>query len=95
MILRELYKSFTTKISPFYNDMKIGVKRGVRQGNTISPKLFSVALQNVMRTLEWDNVGVKIDGGQLHHFGFADDIVRITPNISQAERMLDDFDKAC
>ncbi|KAE9421027.1 hypothetical protein Angca_002188, partial [Angiostrongylus cantonensis] len=26
---------------------------------------------------------------------FADDIVLITPNISQAERMLADFDKAC
>ncbi|VDM57557.1 unnamed protein product [Angiostrongylus costaricensis] len=48
-----------------------------------------------MRTLEWDDMGVKIDGRQLHHLRFADDIVLITPNISQAERILDDFDKAC
>uniref|UniRef100_A0A0K0DG04 Reverse transcriptase domain-containing protein n=1 Tax=Angiostrongylus cantonensis TaxID=6313 RepID=A0A0K0DG04_ANGCA len=48
-----------------------------------------------MRTLELDNMGVKIDGRQVHHLGFADDIVLITPNISQAERMLVDFDKAC
>ena len=47
-----------------------------------------------MRTLEWDNMGVKIDGQQLHHLRFADDIVLITPDISQAERMLADFDKA-
>ncbi|KAE9418551.1 hypothetical protein Angca_007522, partial [Angiostrongylus cantonensis] len=39
-ILRELYKNFTTKISPFYNDINVDVKRGVRQGDTISPKLF-------------------------------------------------------
>uniref|UniRef100_A0A0K0DGL0 Reverse transcriptase domain-containing protein n=1 Tax=Angiostrongylus cantonensis TaxID=6313 RepID=A0A0K0DGL0_ANGCA len=48
-----------------------------------------------MRTLEWDNMGVKIDGWQLNYLPFADDIVLVTPNISQAERMLADFDKAC
>ncbi|VDM62959.1 unnamed protein product [Angiostrongylus costaricensis] len=37
---------------------------------------------------------VKIDGRQLHHLRFADDIVLITPNISKAERIIDDFDKA-
>ncbi|KAE9413334.1 hypothetical protein Angca_005296, partial [Angiostrongylus cantonensis] len=94
-ILRELYKNFTTKFSQFYNDINFGVKRGVRQGDTISPKFFTVTLQNVMRPLEWDNMGVKIVGWQLHHLRFADDIVPITPDISQAERMLADFDKAC
>ncbi|KAE9412688.1 hypothetical protein Angca_008687, partial [Angiostrongylus cantonensis] len=94
-ILRELYKKFTIKISSFYNDINVDVKRGVRQGDTISPKLFTATLQNVMRTLEWDNIGVKIDGRQIHHLRFADDIVLITPDISQAERMLADFDKAC
>uniref|UniRef100_A0A0K0D5W0 Reverse transcriptase domain-containing protein n=1 Tax=Angiostrongylus cantonensis TaxID=6313 RepID=A0A0K0D5W0_ANGCA len=47
-----------------------------------------------MRTLEWDNMGVKIDGRQIHH-RFAYDIVLITSDISQAENMLADFDKAC
>ncbi|VDM54951.1 unnamed protein product [Angiostrongylus costaricensis] len=48
-----------------------------------------------MRTLEWNSIGVEIDAKQLHHLRFADDIVLITLNIRQAERMLDDFDKAC
>uniref|UniRef100_A0A0K0DLL1 Reverse transcriptase domain-containing protein n=1 Tax=Angiostrongylus cantonensis TaxID=6313 RepID=A0A0K0DLL1_ANGCA len=48
-----------------------------------------------MRTLELDNMGVKIDGRQLHHLRFADHIVLIAPDISQAERMFADFDKAC
>ncbi|KAE9415981.1 hypothetical protein Angca_007600, partial [Angiostrongylus cantonensis] len=51
-ILRELYKNFTIKISPFYNGINVDVKRGVREGDTISPKLFTAALQNVVRTLE-------------------------------------------
>uniref|UniRef100_A0A158P798 Reverse transcriptase domain-containing protein n=1 Tax=Angiostrongylus cantonensis TaxID=6313 RepID=A0A158P798_ANGCA len=94
-ILREMYKNFTTKISPFYNDINVAVKRGDRQGDTFSLKLFTATLQNVMRTLEWDNMGVKIDGRQIHHLRFADDIVLITPDFSQAERMLADFGKAC
>ncbi|VDM51827.1 unnamed protein product [Angiostrongylus costaricensis] len=82
-------------MSPFYNGINVDVRRGVRQGDTISPELFIATLQNVMRTLDWDNMGLKIDGRQLHHLRCADDIVLITPNISQAERMLADFDKAC
>ncbi|KAE9413335.1 hypothetical protein Angca_005290, partial [Angiostrongylus cantonensis] len=94
-IVRELYRNFTTKISLFYNDINIDVKRGVRQGDTISPKLFTATHQNVMRTLEWDNMGVKIDGRQIHHLRFADEIVLITRSIGQAERMPADFDKTC
>uniref|UniRef100_A0A0K0DLV2 Reverse transcriptase domain-containing protein n=1 Tax=Angiostrongylus cantonensis TaxID=6313 RepID=A0A0K0DLV2_ANGCA len=94
-ILRELYKNFTTKISPFYNDINVDFKRGLRQGDTISPKSLTATLQNVMRTLEWDNMGVKIECQQSHHLRFADTTVIVTPDISQAERMLADFDKAC
>ncbi|KAE9414768.1 hypothetical protein Angca_008488, partial [Angiostrongylus cantonensis] len=94
-ILRELYNNFTTKISPFYNHINVDVKRGVRQGDTILSKLFTATLQNVTPTLEWDNMGVKVDGRRMHHLRFADDVVLITPDISQAERMLADFDKAC
>ncbi|KAE9417522.1 hypothetical protein Angca_006688, partial [Angiostrongylus cantonensis] len=82
-ILRELYKNFTTKFLPFNN---VEVQRGV---------MFTATLQNVMETLEWHNMGVKIDGRQIHQLRFADDIVLITPDISQAEHMLADFDKAC
>ncbi|VDP27133.1 unnamed protein product [Heligmosomoides polygyrus] len=48
-----------------------------------------------MRELEWGDMGLKDDGRQLHHLRFADDIVLITPSISQAARMLADFDRVC
>ncbi|KAK6736600.1 hypothetical protein RB195_019351 [Necator americanus] len=48
-----------------------------------------------MRKLEWDDMGVKVDGRQLRPLRFADDIVLITPSISQAERMLTEFDETC
>uniref|UniRef100_A0A7I4XT34 Reverse transcriptase domain-containing protein n=1 Tax=Haemonchus contortus TaxID=6289 RepID=A0A7I4XT34_HAECO len=87
-MLHELYNNFTTRISPFYREVIINVKRGVRQGDTISPKLFSAALENVMRHMEWESMGVKVDGRYLHHLRFADDIALITRNIEQAGQML-------
>ncbi|KAK6761464.1 hypothetical protein RB195_022509 [Necator americanus] len=60
-ILHELCSNFTTKISSFYNNIIIDVKRGVRQDDTISPQILSAALENAMRGLEWDDVGVKVD----------------------------------
>ncbi|EPB70136.1 hypothetical protein ANCCEY_10782 [Ancylostoma ceylanicum] len=94
-IFAELYSNFTTRLSPFYDDITIDVKRGVRQGDTASPKLFTTTLEDIIRRLEYDNMGVRVDGRLLHHLRFADNIVFITPNISQAERMLADFDDVC
>ncbi|KAK6731133.1 hypothetical protein RB195_007538 [Necator americanus] len=95
-ILRELCSNFTSEISPFYKNIIIDVKRGVRQGDTISPKIFTATLENAMRKLEWDDMGgVKVDGRQLHHLLFADDIVLIPPSISQAERMVTELDEIC
>uniref|UniRef100_A0A7I4Y3D2 Reverse transcriptase domain-containing protein n=1 Tax=Haemonchus contortus TaxID=6289 RepID=A0A7I4Y3D2_HAECO len=63
-----------TRISPFYKEVIINVKRGVRQGDTSSSKLFSAALENIMRHLEWEDLGAKFDGRYLHLLRFADDI---------------------
>uniref|UniRef100_A0A7I4Z4F7 Reverse transcriptase domain-containing protein n=1 Tax=Haemonchus contortus TaxID=6289 RepID=A0A7I4Z4F7_HAECO len=46
--------------------------------------------------MEQEGMEVKVGRrALLHHFRFADDIVLITPNIEQAERMLAEFDSAC
>ncbi|KAK6740804.1 hypothetical protein RB195_008950 [Necator americanus] len=61
-VLRMLCSNFTTGISQFYKNIIIDVKRGVRHGDTISPKIFTATLENAMRKLEWDDTGVKNDG---------------------------------
>ncbi|XGW34624.1 hypothetical protein V3C99_018527 [Haemonchus contortus] len=48
-----------------------------------------------MHHSEWEDLGVKVNGHSLHFLRFADDIMLITPNIEQAERMLAKFDNAC
>ena len=41
---------------------KIRIKRGVRQGDTISPKLFKATTVNIFRRLNFENDGMNIDG---------------------------------
>ena len=50
------------------------IRRGVRQGDTISPKLFTAAHENIFR-LSWETRGMKIDGEYLCHLPFADGIL--------------------
>uniref|UniRef100_A0A7I4YMG7 Uncharacterized protein n=1 Tax=Haemonchus contortus TaxID=6289 RepID=A0A7I4YMG7_HAECO len=56
-MLRELYDNFTTRISPFYKEVIINVKRGVRQSDKISPNLFSAPLEDIMRHLGMGRFG--------------------------------------
>ena len=72
-----------------YNN-KINIDRGVRKGNTVSPKLFNAALEGIFRRLDWDRKGININGDHLSHLCFADNTVLITNN---AEEMSNDLNK--
>ncbi|EPB66844.1 hypothetical protein ANCCEY_14066, partial [Ancylostoma ceylanicum] len=70
-------------------------KMGSTRRHCVAKTIHRHSRREVMRRLEWDNMGVRVDGRLLHHLHFADDVVLITPNMSQAERMLADLDDAC
>jgi len=53
----------------------VRVRKGVRQGDSISPKLFPTVLESMFQNLNWDEVEIKINDEYLHHLRFADDIV--------------------
>ena len=70
---------------------KIRIKRGVRQGNTISPQLFTATLESIFRRLNWENKGVKIDGEFLSNLRFADDIFLCTETPQELQQMLQEL----
>ena len=72
---------------------KIRIKRGVRQGDTISPKLFTATLESIFRRLNWENQGVKIDGKFLSNIRFADDIYLCTETPQELQQMLQELSK--
>ena len=70
------------------------VSRGVRQGDTSSPKLFTACLEKVFRKLNWSRRGILIDGEYLSHLRFADDIIIFTRNIAELHQMLQELNQA-
>uniref|UniRef100_A0A158QKG7 Reverse transcriptase domain-containing protein n=1 Tax=Haemonchus placei TaxID=6290 RepID=A0A158QKG7_HAEPC len=92
-VLRECYSDCTTVFHSFYNDVVVALQKGVRQWDPISPNLFSACLEHVIRSCNWSNFGVNIDGVRLNHLRFADDIVLITDSPEHASEMLHRLDE--
>ena len=59
-ILKDMYTDSSVTVHLHKESEKIRIKRGVRQGDTISPKLFTATSESIFRS--WENKGVKIDG---------------------------------
>ena len=69
----------------------VRIKRGVRQGDTISPKLFTATLESIFRRLNWENKGVKIDGEFLSNLCFADDIFLCTETPQELQQLIQEL----
>ena len=50
-------------------------KTGLKQGDSLSPKLFNLAMQKVMQDIPVVPGGIKIGKEQLNVLAYADDIV--------------------
>lgn len=61
-MLRELFTSATLQIQLLALTKPISIKRGVRQGDTILTKLFTAALEDAMKSLDWEQIGINING---------------------------------
>ena len=77
-ILKDIYTDSSVTVHLHKESEKIRNKRGVRQGDTISPKLFTATLESIFRRLNSEHKGVKIDGEFLSNLRFADDIFLCT-----------------
>ena len=62
---------------PIYllSNNQINIRTGVGQGDPISPKLFTAALESIFRRLTWETRGLKIEGEYLSYLRFVDDIL--------------------
>ncbi|KAK6744791.1 hypothetical protein RB195_011485 [Necator americanus] len=92
--VRTLANRCTTRIQLFLRPLTIPVGKGVRQGDTISPKLFTAALQWIMKSLSWEERGIRVDGRFLSNLRFADDIVLFPSSTNEAETMLNELNEA-
>ena len=61
--------------------------RGVRQGDPVSPKLFTAAMEEVFKKADISE-GVNVDGEQLTNLRFADDVALFNKTTKQMEKHL-------
>ena len=71
----------------------VEVKRGVRQGCVLSPDLFSLYGEFIMREAE-DVDGVKVGGQNINNIRYADDTVLIADSEEKLQRLLETVNEA-
>ena len=64
------------------------MKEEYRQGSTLSPILFTAALQEIFKRVDFKEIGININGEWLNNLRFADDIVLFSENEKELEEML-------
>ena len=90
-ITKDIYTDSSVTVHLHKESEKIRIKRGVRQGDTISPKLFTTTLETIFRRLNWENNGVKIDGEFLSNLRFAVDIFLCKETPQELQQMLQEL----
>ena len=90
-ILKDIYTDSSVTVHLHKESEKIRIKKGVREGDTISPKLFTATLESIFRRLNWENKRVKVDGEFLSIVRFADDILLYTETPQESQQMLQEI----
>lgn len=87
-MLRDIYKKCTSKVKLETTGPQINIKRGVRQGDPLSPTIFISVLEHVFRQLDWSRFGIYIKDTYFNHLRFADDIVIVSESCNQMQQMI-------
>lgn len=67
--------------------------RRIKQGDTFSPKMFTMVLEYAFKNINCDKKGINVDGEYLNHLRFADNIVIISDNLSDAQKIFRDLNQ--
>ncbi|EYB83299.1 hypothetical protein Y032_0338g2934 [Ancylostoma ceylanicum] len=92
-LLRGIYADAQSKFKVGETTVPIKICRGVRQGNTISPKLFTATLEHVFRNLSWNDFGLAVNGNLFTNLRFADHVVLIAKSAEELQTMIDELDE--
>ena len=88
-ILEDTYTGITARVHiDSQVSEEIPILRGVRQGDPISPKLFSATIQEVFKHVQLEEKGITIHGEKLSNLRFADDVALTTEDVGDMEHQL-------
>lgn len=93
-LIHNIYEKATMVIQLEEKTGKIPIKRGVRQGDIISPKLFTLALEDVFRSLQWTEYGININGKKMSNLRYADDVILTAATFEELQIMIKELEEA-
>ena len=67
----------------------IHVSNGVKQGGVLSPILFCIYVDTLFQLIKTKGIGCHIGSHFCGAFGYADDIILLSPSVSGLQSMLD------
>lgn len=87
-VLKNIYDNSTSRVKLETTGPPIQIRKGVRQGDPLSPTIFIAVLESIIGKLNWERVGININGCYLSHLRFADDIALLSESINQLQIMI-------
>ena len=91
-IIKETYTEGTAQIRTEKLSGKIEIMKCVRQGDTLSPVMFTAAVEEIFMRMSTE-AGININGVRLSNHRFADDIVLFAESEEQLKDMLEESNK--
>lgn len=89
-LLKNLYEDCTTFLSvgSWHSD-KIKIKRGVKQGDPLSPFLFNLVIDELLEKANLSGLGVRLRSGQLAALAYADDLLLLAETDGDLQTLID------
>ena len=93
-VLEDIYTEATARIHIDQDISKpIKTNRGVRQDDTISPKIFTAAMEGIFQSFDMSDKGINIDGERITDLRFADDVALLTHSVKDMETILNSLNE--
>uniref|UniRef100_A0A3Q0RT10 Reverse transcriptase domain-containing protein n=1 Tax=Amphilophus citrinellus TaxID=61819 RepID=A0A3Q0RT10_AMPCI len=88
-LIKNLYAGCHTRIRTRDGESRpIRLRVGVKQGDPLSPFLFNLALDPLLRMLDSTGTGIDVDGHKISFLAFADDLVLVSESWERMQRNL-------
>ena len=69
------------------------IRKRLKQGDPLSPPLFTCALEKIFMETNWEKKGILIDGEYLNNLRFANDAVVVAEDIQELKLMLNELNE--
>ncbi|PZC78256.1 hypothetical protein B5X24_HaOG202328 [Helicoverpa armigera] len=95
-LLELIYRASTASVKLLSPGPTFHIEKGVKQGDPLSPNLFTCTLEEVFKklTVPWTSKGIAIGSKRLTNLRFADDIVLFASTSEELQQMLQDLSMA-